>query len=329
MIKLPTVFILGAGASAPYGYPTGNELLEKVLELKDEPDFLEKFDEAFPPTSFGSPNSFGEFTTFIEELEKSGVSSIDQYTASKDQYLDFCKFSISYLLISNFIKNPNCLTEDYGNNVQPQDWYRFLLNECLLEDAENDPQILLGNCISFLTFNYDFSLEIFLWNAINARFDHKTAMDFFKKIRIIHLHGALLNLTGNTNELVSNIFTAEQIKKRSQSIRFVHETPTKEILDSSQTLINESNLTFFLGFGFHGKNMDKLDIDWAAKNKYLASSYDFTDGQKRKIYNKMTAKMLKTNKMYLNADHYLNFESGNCLNLIKNHADLLSTFRRQ
>jgi hypothetical protein len=36
MINKPTTLILGAGASAPFGFPTGNELKEKVLSLADD-----------------------------------------------------------------------------------------------------------------------------------------------------------------------------------------------------------------------------------------------------------------------------------------------------
>ncbi len=31
MIRTPTLFILGAGASRPFGYPTGNDLRHKIL----------------------------------------------------------------------------------------------------------------------------------------------------------------------------------------------------------------------------------------------------------------------------------------------------------
>ena len=38
MITMPTVFILGAGASKPYGYPTGSELKNIILRnLEGEP----------------------------------------------------------------------------------------------------------------------------------------------------------------------------------------------------------------------------------------------------------------------------------------------------
>ncbi len=35
MIEQETVFILGAGASFPYGYPNGDELRKSIIELID------------------------------------------------------------------------------------------------------------------------------------------------------------------------------------------------------------------------------------------------------------------------------------------------------
>ena len=35
MFKRPTVFVLGAGASAAYGFPTGKELKHKILSKSD------------------------------------------------------------------------------------------------------------------------------------------------------------------------------------------------------------------------------------------------------------------------------------------------------
>ncbi|MGD1089626.1 MAG: hypothetical protein ABR955_13025 [Verrucomicrobiota bacterium] len=35
MITKPTTLILGAGASKPFGFPTGNEIKERVLSLNN------------------------------------------------------------------------------------------------------------------------------------------------------------------------------------------------------------------------------------------------------------------------------------------------------
>ena len=37
MIKIPTVLVLGAGASTDYGYPTGPELRDRILKGLDHP----------------------------------------------------------------------------------------------------------------------------------------------------------------------------------------------------------------------------------------------------------------------------------------------------
>ncbi|WP_156096076.1 hypothetical protein [Methanobacterium sp. SMA-27] len=37
MIKTPTVFVLGAGASIPYGYPSGEKLREEICHELEDP----------------------------------------------------------------------------------------------------------------------------------------------------------------------------------------------------------------------------------------------------------------------------------------------------
>jgi hypothetical protein len=57
MIKNKTVFVLGAGASKPYGYPTGEELFKEVLRLEKHLGFLNFLNKAFPShevTTLGS-----------------------------------------------------------------------------------------------------------------------------------------------------------------------------------------------------------------------------------------------------------------------------------
>jgi hypothetical protein len=44
MIKIPTVLILGAGASSPYGFPSGSTLRDQIcanLSVRDSKTFLE------------------------------------------------------------------------------------------------------------------------------------------------------------------------------------------------------------------------------------------------------------------------------------------------
>src|SRR5947208_1187998 len=69
MIKKYTVFILGAGASKPYGYPTGPELIAKMLNLKDE------VARVIQECGTGAD----QWRAFQDSLRKSSQGSIDAF----------------------------------------------------------------------------------------------------------------------------------------------------------------------------------------------------------------------------------------------------------
>jgi hypothetical protein len=69
-----TVFILGAGASVPYGYPTGKELREYICS-----HFKERFGE-IEETNVSYTNRFSD--TF----KKSSTGSIDLFLSRNTQF---------------------------------------------------------------------------------------------------------------------------------------------------------------------------------------------------------------------------------------------------
>ena len=76
MIKDDTVFILGAGASWHYGYPTGEKLVKKVIEK------LSKLAEACQVTKkFNAPYS-GEPPAFVKLFHEAGESQAPQIEAA-------------------------------------------------------------------------------------------------------------------------------------------------------------------------------------------------------------------------------------------------------
>jgi hypothetical protein len=94
MITTPTVLILGAGASCPYGFPTANGLKDDIREAFSHP--TTKGSQLLSGKSGYSPDEFFEFR---DAFLKSGRSSVDSFLEHRPKFLDVGKLAIAYCLI--------------------------------------------------------------------------------------------------------------------------------------------------------------------------------------------------------------------------------------
>ena len=131
MITKKTVFILGAGTSIPYGYPSGRELLEVIVP---------------PPATPGSSRS---------SLEKSSLPSVDFFLEKQPDFINLGKVSIATIIMS--LEDPKKL---YNFKLREKGIYHYLYNQMVSGCKEISE--FGNNKISFITFNYDRSLESFL-----------------------------------------------------------------------------------------------------------------------------------------------------------------------
>ncbi len=99
MIKKKTVFVLGAGASAPYGFPLGSDLYELVWKalLQNFPPRRNEFAD--------SVREAGDFTqveaeSFANHLHKAGRESIDEFLRHQPQYKTIGKIAIARAVVS-------------------------------------------------------------------------------------------------------------------------------------------------------------------------------------------------------------------------------------
>jgi hypothetical protein len=252
MITRPTVFILGAGASYNFGYPLGKNLVDIILKNFD-PDNEKNSLNLFEGLGF----SREEILAFRNELLFSAAPSIDTFLEPRqeeERYLG--KLAIAYALIP---------FEQTAPLFYDGSWYSTLLNKIQpnFDDFEK-------NKISFITFNYDRSLEHFLMTALKNRFK-KTEIEVaekLKKIPIVHLYGKLANLTWENNG-VDNFkrdynpeITPHLLRKSSKSLKIIYDKV--EITDpdfkQARDLIKAASRIYFLGFGFHKDNLERLRI---------------------------------------------------------------------
>jgi hypothetical protein len=249
MIDAFTVLILGAGASIPFGYPSGRELIKQIGRSLCPPEFR---DGPVPDPTFArlmeecgfEKNALQEFG---KRLLLSQQPSIDSFLEHNPDFAEMGKSAIVTKI----------LLTDKQVELKTPDWYEILWNalttDCNCENFEK-------NRLSIVTFNYDSSLERFLGNAITSTFRKTCSEESAKKrllqaIPIVHIYGKLPTR-------VSHHLNPEGIKTLSQRIKIIHdeEANSVEELTRAKDLIFNAKKVCIMGFGFHETNLKRLDL---------------------------------------------------------------------
>jgi hypothetical protein len=284
-----TLFILGAGASYPYGFPLGKDLIKKIinsvrkdqvffpytennrnnvnqenhpLELhdykifhgEDKPDRclseirkslnmegeIKKLIKAFTiPIARKSAegtryklankhdlvtvslNSIEKLRHLADDLEEFDPVSIDSFLRGHREHEDAGKVMIIYCLlhlhnsydfkISEKELQDTALNRKINGAKDRDNWYSYLLND--VTSGCRDPQDILKNDISILTFNYDVSLDFYLKDHLSriSYFQENKknyAEEFLKKMELSHVYGKVCDA-----ELTKELYEINSVKK--------------------------------------------------------------------------------------------------------------------
>ena len=254
MIDEPTVLVLGAGASQPYGFPTGRELLKQVCNLD-----IAKMPEAVRPDAH-------EMKQFQTELQSSARNSVDAFLEHRDEYEDLGKKAMAHCLLSSESRAQlHNLDDDSWAS-----WYRYLFGS-----MDTKFERFHENKVRVVTFNYDRSLEQFLCTSLcNAygKSKHEAAQQL-EQIEIVHVHGQLGQLPWRSGSDVDVVDFGKpepkEIMTAVKSIKIVSEgiddTPEFE---AAHRLMRWAKRIYFLGFGYAPVNLVRLGFKAKDKEPY-------------------------------------------------------------
>jgi len=257
MIQTPTVLVLGAGASVPYGFPSGKKLKKRILDSgpKVHEDVGER-DE-------------GRFLEFQRTLRHSAQPSVDAFLEHRSELMDLGKALIAHQLIAH--ENTNAL-------FKTEDWYQYLWQRMGTSFDEFD-----RNQLSIITFNYDRSLEHFLFTALvnSYRVSGEDAAEKLKHIPIIHVYGqlGLLEWQGNDDEGANvrpygHDRTIQAIRIAARGIQILTEGKDEsDKFQQARDLVHRAKLVYFLGFGYNTTNMKRLQLPVHGSPNYDAARY--------------------------------------------------------
>jgi hypothetical protein len=205
MIKKDTVFILGAGASYHYGYPTGEGLIEKVVEMANKllgycrnrlesgqvVQYLPDYVSAKCESKSGIKGANAAWRSVIEECEEliKRIETvrplvIDYFLAWSEKLRPIGKFMVAAVIL-------DCQAKSLRKKHSGSDWYRFIIHK--IGSNCDDSTDIFKNNVHFVTFNYDISLEYYLRRSLSSieLFKLSDIDAFLNDKRITHIYGSV------------------------------------------------------------------------------------------------------------------------------------------
>ena len=355
-----TAFILGAGASWHYGYPTGDKLVKKVINKarftsKHIYSILENASATanlpkYVIRNSPAPNSGGlngmkndwkralqECEDLVARLTTVDPIVIDYFLGQNPRLSDIGKLMIAWILLEceaiylryqinnnrrEFLiesENRHSNENEFLKTAYTDNRYRFLVHKLVTGCADGND--LLRNNVSFVTFNYDVSLEYELYRSLKAisQFSEGNVIDkFFEGDRFIHVYGKIRqNVTDDLPHKTLDLFAKPIIEptpvlnflelcqefnslldvsyEASKTIRTIapHEKTTSGEIEKAQNAIMEANCVYILGYGFDENNSRLLNLhDSLHIGKVEGKTILFTNFNDHNLVNKKASRVI-------------------------------------
>lgn len=277
MFNSKTVFIIGAGASKEAKLPIGEELTERIadlLKLHVEFNNLKRGDAQIfqsvlrlvhsgPPWNENQFIQSGHAVAEAMELALSIDTFLETHSANHE-FVMLGKLGIARAIATEERKSHLAPSADQSKPFNMRNigatWYVSLARQLFTGISAQNPEQAFED-VSFIIFNYDRCLQIFLVRALQVyfRIDAQQAQEIVQRVRIIHPYGSLGSIFPNTAEHVpfgperfDLLAAAERIQTFSESADSKRSVQIKYMVEQAETLV-------FLGFGFHEQNMKLLD----------------------------------------------------------------------
>ena len=253
----------------PYDFILGSELIRKVAGhlRKNQGTISVVRDFGFDERGLNS---------LASDIENSSQPSIDRFLEIRaDEALtQIGKIAIACELIPR----------EHGANVTSRNlenhWYSYLFQHLAFDKSG------VQSPVAFVTFNYDRSLEYFLFSAFKSSLgvDEATAQAILETIPIHHVYGSLGRFSatgGQGSRPYSTDLSGVRIAVDNLRIMYEGESDSA-LLSAAQQEIARSRRLCFLGFGYDRVNLERLSLGDFAGPRILGSACKLGDDEIRR-----------------------------------------------
>jgi hypothetical protein len=281
MIEHETVLVLGAGASMPYGYPSGKKLRELLV-----------YPPSFKPALIREWITQQDVEAFCQIFLRSGLTSIDAFLSRMGTTVlpggksieEIGKIGISLALrkgktLDSLFHNPFASIE--ASLERTDHWYEYLWNRLIQGVTATNIDRFAWNRLTIVTFNYDLSLEHYLFQAMRNAYGipEDRVTELLKCIKFIHVYGKLSGEPYSDN-FDYNFDIARDSRLLQDDLKLIDVIDERRT-DKSQGFIDAikaletAEKICFLGFGFDPTNVERLQLPELLLGR--ARVHDLTD----------------------------------------------------
>ena len=285
------VFIIGAGCSVPYGFPTGAMLMQKLKDFdygtkfpRDPHDtsdiflvdlYQEHFGYSSTENKIRYKNDYAKILPYPEHekiynqlmdeivlpfsrsVRNSMMVSTDEFlknrlSQEKSNEVDFGKRLIAYEI----------LKAEQTSRLWNIDWIQHLLSR--IDQQDNWKEILKQTV--FLTFNYDRVLEycIFLYLTSDKQYADADAHAFIKEMQIHHVNGFIGSLEEIPFGAAEN-GKYQEIAKRMETVWEKRLNRNESEKERYQGFLKNAQRVYFMGFSYIPDNLESIGISRGAE----------------------------------------------------------------
>ncbi len=281
------VFIIGAGCSVPYGFPTGAMLMQKLKDFgyRDHFEYTAQhlldwhylFD-LYPERLCITFDKYKDKARLINHYdlrlnsEKQTINSIISSVVN-----DFAKSIRHSMMVSTdeFLKNRlgqkqneqadfgkrliayEILKAEQASRLGNIDWIQHFLSRI---DQQTNWEEILKQTI-FLTFNYDRVLEycIFLYLTSDKQYADADAHAFISEMQIYHVNGFIGSLEEIPFGAVEN-GKYQEIAQRMATVWEKRQNRDESEKEKYQGFLRNARRVYFLGFSYIPDNLESIGI---------------------------------------------------------------------
>ncbi|QDU34240.1 hypothetical protein KS4_23050 [Poriferisphaera corsica] len=302
-----TVFVLGAGVSMQYGFPSGAELVDNICEELAKSEYEYKLHEGkWVKSHWRSDDDielemnclidallvlcfdYQEIQRFRERIYYSDTNSIDSFLRNNKHFKDLGKTAISHILIKaeqevDLFLRQKFQNKEHSSYVGPS-VYKYIWSQMqgYLGGAKSVKYFMESQCPLFVTFNYDRSLEQYFSKVIMNYCNNKSGVDTLIASRIRHVHGCLglhtADVVGPSGVWPYNDhIEVSRLQSACNGIRIIGDKNEDEtFVDNLRSEMLQAERIIFLGFAYHPDNLRTLFGKGVTKAQIFGTTYGMT-----------------------------------------------------